>query len=52
MAYVYTPVGDSDPARLLVRVVVMPAIIATGVLMWKLSALRTRVRRRAAVANA
>jgi hypothetical protein len=47
-AFVYTPLGDWDPARLLVRVIVVPAIIATGLLMWKLPALRARARRRAA----
>jgi thiosulfate reductase cytochrome b subunit len=48
VAFVYTPLGDWGPARLLVRVVVVPAIIATGLLMWKLPALRARARRRPA----
>jgi predicted membrane protein len=52
MAYVYTPLGDWDPARFSARVVVLPAIIATGLLMWKLPALRARARRRAAAAHA
>jgi hypothetical protein len=50
VAYVYTPLGDSDLGRLFVRVVVVPAIVTTGLLMWKLPGLRARARRRAAVA--
>jgi hypothetical protein len=46
-AYVYTPLGDWDPGRLFVQVAVVPAIAATGLLMWKLPALRARARRRA-----
>ena len=45
IAYVYTPLGDSDPVRLVVRLVFVPAIVVTGLLMWKLPALRARGRR-------
>jgi hypothetical protein len=48
IAYVYTPLGDSDPVQLVVRLVIVPAIVITGLLMWKLPALRARGRRRAA----
>lgn len=51
-AYVYTPLGDSTPGRILVRALVVPAIVATGLLMWKLPALRVRARRHAARAGA
>ena len=52
MAYVYSPLGDSTAGRIFVRVLVVPAIVATGVLMWKLPALRSRARRQAARAGA
>jgi hypothetical protein len=50
LAYVYTPLGSWDPGRLFVQAVVMPAIITTGLLMWKLPAWRARARRRARMA--
>jgi len=52
MVYVYTPIGDATVGRLIVRIVVVPAIMTTGLLMWKLPASRARARRRAATANA
>lgn len=45
-AYVYTPLGEWDLGRLFVRVVVVPAIVVTGLLMWKLPALRAWARHR------
>ena len=44
--YVYTPLGDPGIFRLLTRLFVVPAIVATGLLMWKLPALRARSRTR------
>jgi hypothetical protein len=46
-AYVYTPLGDISTVRAVVRVGLLPAMVLSGVVMWKLPALRSRPRRRA-----
>jgi hypothetical protein len=51
ITYIYTPLPDVAPVRWFVRIALVPAIVATGVLMWKLPALRARTRRRAASAH-
>ena len=50
LLYVYTPFGSWGPGRLFVQAVVVPAMVFTGLLMWKLPAWRARARRRAVVA--
>jgi hypothetical protein len=44
IAYLYTPVGDDNVARAFVRILVVPAMVATGLVMWKLPALRRLAR--------
>lgn len=42
IVYVYSPVADVSAVRWAVRLVVVPAITATGMIMWKLPALLRR----------
>lgn len=44
-AYVYTPLGDMAGPRAVVRFVLLPAMVVSGVVMWQLPALRSRLRR-------
>jgi len=44
-AYVYTPLGDISTVRAVVRFGLLPAMVVSGVIMWKLPALRSRLRR-------
>lgn len=55
VAYIYTPLGDLHAFEALVRFIVVPALVATGMAMWQLPRLRKRLRDRArsgATANA
>jgi hypothetical protein len=51
IAYVYTPLGYDDVMRAFVRILLVPAMVLTGLVMWKLPALR-RVARRTRLGHA
>jgi hypothetical protein len=44
IAYVYTPLGEDGIIRAFVRILLVPAMVATGLVMWKLPALRRLAR--------
>lgn len=46
VAYIYTPFGGMHAFEALVRFIVVPAIVATGMAMWQLPRLRKRLRDR------
>ena len=39
-AYLYTPVGEVEPARAFARFALVPAMLISGLMMWKVAALR------------
>jgi hypothetical protein len=43
-AYIYTPLGDMSVARAVVRFALVPAMVLSGFVMWKLPVLRSRLR--------
>ena len=47
VAYIYTPLGDQHAFEALVRFVVVPGLVGTGMAMWQLPRLRKRLRDRA-----
>lgn len=46
IVYIYTPLGDLRPFESLVRLIIIPILVVTGILMWQLPRLRKRLRDR------
>lgn len=50
LAYLYTPLGDNDLLQVMVRAVIVPIVLITGVLMWQMPRLRRVMGARRATA--
>ncbi len=46
VAYIYTPLGNLNAFETLVQVIVVPALVVTGMAMWQLPRLRKLLRDR------
>ncbi len=46
IAYIYTPLGDSGDFESLIRLIIIPVLVVTGILMWQLPRIRKRLRDR------
>lgn len=51
-AYIYSPLGDMAGPRAFIRFVLLPAMVVSGVVMWRLPALRSRLHARRSTAGA
>ena len=40
IAYLYTPVGENEVTAVMVRVMVVPMLVGTGLVMWQMPRLR------------
>lgn len=45
VGFVYGPLGGMPAARMLVQVAVLPLLVVTGLLLWQLPRLRSRLKR-------
>jgi UPF0716 family protein affecting phage T7 exclusion len=48
LAYLYTPLGDNDVIGVMIRVMVVPVLAVTGLLMWQWPRVRRMLRARRA----